>query len=160
MAIVDTHSIVVHTVQLMYRNPKFAAFWNLLLKRIDYNQINENKILHSSAIYIQSMKITRSLCKKLLMIKSVKCFFFTPSTSVPKYDRLNELCTCMNIQVVFIIIIMWKCNIFYARDFYEILHESFISALKLAAYFFSANIKTKWDNMISIFCIADSIKRA
>ena len=44
------------------------------------DQINASKILHSSAIYIQSMKITRSLCKKLLMIKSVKCFFFTPST--------------------------------------------------------------------------------
>ena len=40
------------------------------------NQINACKILHSSAIYIQSMKITRSLCKKLLMIKSVECFFF------------------------------------------------------------------------------------
>ena len=41
------------------------------------DQINASKILHSSAIYmyIQSMKITRSLCKKLLMIKSVKCFF-------------------------------------------------------------------------------------
>ena len=33
------------------------------------------KFLHSSAIYIQSMKTTRSLGKKLLMIKSVKCFF-------------------------------------------------------------------------------------
>ena len=33
-----------------------------------------------NAIYIQSMKITRSLCKKLLMIKSVNNFFFTPST--------------------------------------------------------------------------------
>ena len=39
------------------------------------DQINASKILHSSAIYIQSMKITRSLCKKLLMIKSVKGFF-------------------------------------------------------------------------------------
>ena len=36
------------------------------------DQINASKILHSSAIYIQSMKFTRSLCKKLLMIKSVK----------------------------------------------------------------------------------------
>ena len=33
------------------------------------DQINANKILHSSAIYIQSMKFTRPLCKKLLMIK-------------------------------------------------------------------------------------------
>ena len=38
------------------------------------DQINA-KILHSSAIYIQSMKITRSLRKKLL-IKSVKKKFF------------------------------------------------------------------------------------
>ena len=37
-----------------------------------------NKILHSSATYIQSMKITKSLCKKLFMIKSVN-FFLTPS---------------------------------------------------------------------------------
>ena len=44
------------------------------------DQINASKILHSSAIYIQSMIITRSLCKKLLMIKSVN-FFFTPSTN-------------------------------------------------------------------------------
>ena len=39
------------------------------------DQITASKILHSSAIYIQSMKITRSLRKELLMIKSVKCFF-------------------------------------------------------------------------------------
>ena len=39
------------------------------------DQINDvSKILHSSAIYIQSMKITRPLSKKLFMIKSVKCF--------------------------------------------------------------------------------------
>ena len=44
------------------------------------DQINASKILHSSAIYIQSMKLTRSLCKKLLMIKSVKNLF-TPSTT-------------------------------------------------------------------------------
>ena len=44
------------------------------------DQINASKILHSSAIYIQSMKTTRSLCKESLMIKSVKCFF-TPSTN-------------------------------------------------------------------------------
>ena len=37
------------------------------------DQINASKILHSSAIYIQSMKITRPLRKKLLMIK---CLFF------------------------------------------------------------------------------------
>ena len=35
------------------------------------DQINACKILHSSAIYIQSMKTTRPLGKKLLMIKSV-----------------------------------------------------------------------------------------
>ena len=35
------------------------------------DQINASKVLHSSAIYIQKMKINRSLCKKLLMIKSV-----------------------------------------------------------------------------------------
>ena len=45
------------------------------------DQINASKILHSSAIYIQSMKITRSLCKMLLMIKSVNFFFFTPTCS-------------------------------------------------------------------------------
>ena len=45
------------------------------------DQINASKILHSSAIYIQSMNSTRSLCKKLLMIKSVNFFFFTPSTT-------------------------------------------------------------------------------
>ena len=41
------------------------------------DQNNASKILHSSAIYmyIQRMNITRSLCEKLLMIKSVKCFF-------------------------------------------------------------------------------------
>ena len=43
------------------------------------DQINASKILHSSAIYIQSMKITRSLRENVLMIKSVK-WFFTPST--------------------------------------------------------------------------------
>ena len=47
------------------------------------DQINANKFLHLSAIYIQSMKITRSLCKKLLMIKCVK-YFFTPSKNVCK----------------------------------------------------------------------------
>ena len=36
------------------------------------------KIFHSSANYIQNMKITSSFCKKLLMIKSVN-FFFIPS---------------------------------------------------------------------------------
>ena len=40
------------------------------------DQINANKILHSSAIHIQSMNITRLLCEKLLTIKSVKWFFF------------------------------------------------------------------------------------
>ena len=39
------------------------------------DQINASQILHSSAFYIQSMKITRPLCKMLLMIKSVKCYF-------------------------------------------------------------------------------------
>ena len=38
------------------------------------DQIKASKILHSFAIFIQSMKITRSLCKKLLMIKSVDFF--------------------------------------------------------------------------------------
>ena len=41
------------------------------------DQINASKILHSSAIYTQSMKITRPLRKRLLMIKSVKTFFYT-----------------------------------------------------------------------------------
>ena len=41
----------------------------------DQSTCNASKILHSSAIYIQSMKMTRPLRKKLLMIKSVKCFF-------------------------------------------------------------------------------------
>ena len=36
------------------------------------DQINANNILHSSAVYVQSMNITRSLYKKLLIIKSVK----------------------------------------------------------------------------------------
>ena len=40
------------------------------------DQINASKILHSSAIYIQSMKIIRSLCKKLLTIKVSNVFFF------------------------------------------------------------------------------------
>ena len=40
------------------------------------DQINASKILLSSVIYIQSMNITRSLCEKLLMIKSVKFLFF------------------------------------------------------------------------------------
>ena len=35
------------------------------------DQTNVNKILHSSAIYIQSMEITRSLCKKV--INDQKC---------------------------------------------------------------------------------------
>ena len=39
------------------------------------NQINGNKIWHSSAIYIQNMNITWLLCKKFSMIKSVKCVF-------------------------------------------------------------------------------------
>ena len=38
------------------------------------DQINASKILYSSVIYIQSMKITSSLYKKLLMIKSVNFF--------------------------------------------------------------------------------------
>ena len=38
------------------------------------DQINASKIFNSSAIYIQSMKITRPLCKNLLTIKSVKFF--------------------------------------------------------------------------------------
>ena len=41
------------------------------------DQINASKILHSSAICIQSMKITRSLCKKLLMIKIVHKKIYT-----------------------------------------------------------------------------------
>ena len=41
------------------------------------DQINASKILHSFAIYIQSMKTTRSVGKKLLMIKSVNFFFYT-----------------------------------------------------------------------------------
>ena len=40
------------------------------------DQINASKILHSSAIYIQSMKITRSLCKKLLNDQKCQMFFF------------------------------------------------------------------------------------
>ena len=86
MAFVDAHSIVVHTLQVMYRKPKFAHFWKssleknwLYLKNYKTmkDKINASKILHSSVIYIQSMKMTRSLCKKLLMIKSVKYFFYT-----------------------------------------------------------------------------------
>ena len=41
------------------------------------DQINASKILHSSAIYIQSNKNIRSSCKKLLIIKSVNFFFYT-----------------------------------------------------------------------------------
>ena len=61
---------------------KFLKIWRKeLLKNYKEmeDQINANKIFHSSAIYIQSMKITRSLCKQLLMIKCVTCFFLTPS---------------------------------------------------------------------------------
>ena len=39
------------------------------------DRIHANKILHLSAIYIEKMEITISLCKKLLMIKSV--IFYT-----------------------------------------------------------------------------------
>ena len=56
------------------------------------DQINASKILHSSAIYIQSMKITRSLCKMLLMIKSVKKKKITPS-----------MCVTLNVQFLYII---------------------------------------------------------
>ena len=34
------------------------------------DQINANEIIHSSAIYIQNIKLPKSLCKKLLMIES------------------------------------------------------------------------------------------
>ena len=63
MAIVDTHSIEAHTLQLMYREPKFTHFWQSFLKEliIIEDQINASKILHSTAIYIQSMNITRSM---------------------------------------------------------------------------------------------------
>ena len=76
-------------IKIRTANQNLPLFENLLLKRIDYNkkikknykemedQINANTILHSSAIYIQSMKITRSICKTLLLIKSVNVF--TPS---------------------------------------------------------------------------------
>ena len=37
--------------------------------------LNANNILYSFAIHIQNITFTRSLCKKLLMIKSVKCVF-------------------------------------------------------------------------------------
>ena len=36
------------------------------------DQINAIEILHSFAIYIQNMKLARSLSKKLLVIESVK----------------------------------------------------------------------------------------
>ena len=81
MAIVDTHSKEAHTLQLMYREPKFPHFricccWTELIIIDEMkDQINAGKILHSSAIYIQSMKITRSLCKKLL-INDQKCQMF------------------------------------------------------------------------------------
>ena len=37
MAIVDTHSIEAHALQLMYREPNLPIFENRFLKRIDYN---------------------------------------------------------------------------------------------------------------------------
>ena len=60
MAIVDTHSAVVHTLwyRLSIGNQNLPLFENLLLKSIDKemeDQINVNQILHMSAIYIQSM---------------------------------------------------------------------------------------------------------
>ena len=47
------------------------------------NESNANKIVHSSAIYLQNMNITRSLCKKLLTIKSVKFFLEKTITYIP-----------------------------------------------------------------------------
>ena len=65
MGIVDTHCIEANTLLLMYRNPNLPVFENLFWKEMINNwkndkemkdQINANKILHSSAIYIQSLK--------------------------------------------------------------------------------------------------------
>ena len=88
MAIFHTHSTVVHTPRWTFywksnfvQQTKFAPFWKssleknwLLLKTFKEmeDQINAIKILHLFVHFIQSMKITISL----LMIKSVKCFFF------------------------------------------------------------------------------------
>ena len=33
MAIVDTHSIEANTLQLMYREPKFARFWKSFFEK-------------------------------------------------------------------------------------------------------------------------------
>ena len=55
------------------------------------DQINANKMFHSSATYIQNMKITRSFCKKLLMIKCQ--FFFTLVLLCMKLcNFLSQLC--------------------------------------------------------------------
>ena len=56
--------------------------WKDFIIRKWGNQVNANKILHLSAIYIQDMKITKSLCKKLLMNNDQRCRkFLTPSIS-------------------------------------------------------------------------------
>ena len=76
MGIVDAHCIDYYfNVQ-----EKFARFWQSFFEYIDYveklqgdERSNYQKDL-LLAVYIQSM-ITRPLCEKLLMIKSVKCFF-------------------------------------------------------------------------------------
>ena len=38
------------------------------------DQMNANKVLHTSAIYIQNMNIHRLLCKKFSFLNSVKQF--------------------------------------------------------------------------------------
>ena len=57
--------------QNSYSKPNFAHFWKSSFEKEMGDQINGTNLLHSSDIYIQNMKITTSLCKKLLMIKSV-----------------------------------------------------------------------------------------
>ena len=67
-------------IRICTANQNLPLFENLLLKRIDYNKkiIKRLRIklmpIKLSACYIQSMKITRSLCKKV--INDQKCQFF------------------------------------------------------------------------------------
>ena len=74
MVIVDTHPCIQSDIlsiedQNLCSKPKFVPFWksplennSLSLKNCKMDgQINTNIILHSFAIYIQYMKITKSL---------------------------------------------------------------------------------------------------
>ena len=69
------------------------------------DQINASKILHSSAIYIQSMKTTRSLGKELLNDQKCPKKIFTPSstnitqtTPLKLFKRQIKCMLCLQIR--------------------------------------------------------------